>query len=159
MSDDARFEDVKPDRPLRLMAADTDDLEVISAMVQDAVLPVTEMKWEPRYHRFSLLLNRFRWEDKAAAEAQKRPYERVQSLLTFDGVLSVSSQGIDRDDADMILSLLEITFEAAEAPAGRVILTLAGDGAIGLQVECLDVALRDVTRPYIAPSKRAPSHK
>lgn len=159
MAADARFEDVQPDRPLRLIAVDADDLQVIASMCQDAVFPVTEMKWEPRAHRFSLLINRFRWEDKATAEAQRRSYERVQSLLTFDGVLSVSSQGIDRTDKDVILSLLDISFEEEQAPAGRITLTLAGDGAIALQAECLDAALRDVTRPYLAPSRRAPSHK
>lgn len=151
MTDDARFEDGHA-RPLNLGAEDAEDLKVISALVQDAVLPVTEMQWRARERRFAMLLNRFRWEDGAQRA------ERVQSLLSFGGVLSVASQGVDRSDQDVILSLLSIEFEATEDGAGHVHLTLAGDGNIRLSVEALDAALKDVTRPYVAPSKSVPDH-
>ena len=62
------------------------------------------------------------------------------------------------EDADTVLSLLSISFEAGEDGTGTVILTLAGDGAIALSVEALEVVLRDVTRPYVAPSHKAPQH-
>ena len=89
---DARFED-GDERPLNLFAQDGDDLGVISALVQDAVLPVTEMTWDRKARRFAVLLNRFRWEDRAAAEAAKRPVERVRSLLVVEDVLAVNGQG------------------------------------------------------------------
>ena len=41
---------------------------------------------------------------------------------------------------------------------GALILTLAGDGAVALDVEALDVRLDDVTRPYRAPSGKVPTH-
>jgi len=59
----------------------------------------------------------------------------------------------------MILSLLSIEFEESDAPSGHLTFTLAGDGAIRLEVEALDVSLKDVTRPYVAPSKKMPSHE
>lgn len=155
MSEDARFEDAS-ETPLNLGALEPDDLTVISALVQDAVFPVTEMSWHAHQRRFVLLLNRFRWED--AGRATHGP-ERVQALLVVDNVLRVASQGIDRGERDMILSLLSITFEPGEDAAGHVLLTLAGDGAIRLEVEALEVALRDVTRPYVAPSGKMPTHE
>jgi len=82
----------------------------------------------------------------------------VQSVLMFANVQSVSSQGVEKGDAYNVLSLLHIGFEETDAPSGNVILTLAGDGAIRLNVEALDVTLKDVTRPYVAPSKKRPSH-
>ncbi|SHE60785.1 Protein of unknown function [Ruegeria intermedia] len=154
---DATFEDGR-EAPLNLGALDAEDLKVIAALVQDAVFPASEMTWQPTRRRFALLLNRFRWEDKEAAERRNRPYERVQSVLVFDSVLSVASQGIDRSDKDLILSLLDIAFHPAEDGAGEVLLTLAGDGAIRLTVEALEATLRDVTRPYRAPSGHAPQH-
>ncbi|WP_209832375.1 DUF2948 family protein [Ruegeria sp. HKCCE3926] len=154
---DASFEDGR-EAPLNLGAEDADDLKVISTLVQDAVFPVTEMKWQPSHRRFGLLLNRFRWEDKDAAARRDRPFERVQSVLVFDSVLSVASQGIDRSEKDMVMSLLSVEFEPGEDGAGQVLLTLAGDGAIRLTVEALDATLKDVTRPYRAPSGRAPQH-
>ena len=82
----------------------------------------------------------------------------VQSLLVVDNVLNIASQGIDRKDPDVILSLLSIDFETDDEGAGHVLLTLAGDGAIRLAVEALDVSLKDVTRPYAAPSGKIPGH-
>lgn len=158
MTEDARFEDGR-EAPLNIGALDGEDLKILSALVQDAVFPAPEMRWIRTERRFALLVNRFRWEDVPAAERRGRPPERVQSILHFANVEAVSSQGVDRADADTVLSLLSIEFEEDDAPSGNVILTLAGDGAIRLAVEALDVTLKDVTRPYIAPSKQVPDHK
>ena len=154
---DASFHDGR-EAPLNLGAEDEADLQVISTLAQDAIFPVTEMSWRSSERRFALLVNRFRWEDRETAEARSRDYERVQSLLVVDNVLGVSSQGVDRKDRDLILSLLSVSFEAAEDGAGHVLLTLAGDGALRLSVEALEVSLRDVTRPYRAPSRHVPNH-
>ena len=157
MTEDARFED-GGDRPLKLRALDADDLKVVSALVQDGVFPASEMTWQVPQRRFAVLLNRFRWEDRDNAAARRRDFERVQSVLTIEDVRKVQSQGVPRGDADTVLSILTIEFEAGEDGTGRILLNLAGDGAIALDVEALEVTLTDVTRPYVAPSKRAPEH-
>lgn len=157
MSEDARFEDAA-EAPLRLLARDPEDLAVISALVQDAVLPAAEMRWQPRTRRFGMLLNRFRWEDRDRALTRRRPAERVRTLLVVEDVLRVASQGLAPGDTDLVLSLLSLSFEPGEDGAGRVLVTLSGDGALALDVECLSVSLRDVTRPYLAPSGKVPRH-
>ena len=154
---DATFEEGR-EAPLNLGAETDEDLKVLSALVQDAVFPVTEMRWQASKRRFALLINRFRWEDRAAAERRARAYERVQSLLVVDNVMRVASQGFDRSDNELVLSLLSLSFEPAEDGAGHLVLTLAGDGAIRLSVEALEMHMRDVTRPYTAPSGKAPDH-
>ena len=158
MTEDARFED-GVERPLRLRAESPDDLAVISALVQDAVAQTSEIAWARRHHRFTLLLNRFRWEDADAAERQGRPFERVQALLTFDGVLKARANGVDPKDRDLVLALLSLAFEPGPEGAGTLRVLLAGDGEIALDVECIDVTLTDVTRPYIAHSHSAPKHE
>jgi hypothetical protein len=65
---------------------------------------------------------------------------------------------VSKGAADTVLSLLHIGYEHTEPPSGNVILTLAGDGVIRLTVEALEVTLKDVTRPYIAPSGKRPTH-
>ena len=155
MTQDARFEE-GAEAPLNLGALDAQDLEVISSLAQDAVLPVEEMKWLAGDRRFALLLNRFRWEDEGR---DRHGAERVQSVMAVDNVLRVASQGVDRRDKDVVLSMLSVTFEPGEDGAGHVLLTLAGDGAIRLEVEALEVSLKDVTRPYKAPSGKAPEHR
>jgi len=151
---DATFEDGR-EAPLNLGALDSDDLQVISSLTQDCVFPITEMKYERAKRRFALLINRFRWED--SVQGRHAP-ERVQSVLAFDLVLNVATSGIDRTDKETILSLLSIAFEPGEDGAGDILLTLAGDGAIRLQVEAIEATLKDVTRPYVAPSKSVPHH-
>lgn len=152
MTEDARFED-GAERPLRLRALGLDDLPVISALVQDAVFPASEMRWLKRQRRFVILLNRFRWED-----GDRHDPERVQSLLSIEDVVKVQSQGIERGVTDVVLSLLSMSWEAGEDGAGRLLLTMAGDGELAVSVEALEVLLRDVTRPYLAPSGKAPRH-
>jgi len=154
MSRDARFEEGR-ERALNLGALDAEDLKVISSLVQDAVLTITDMQWRAGARRLAFLLNRFRWEDEGRT---RHGPERVRSVLVIDDVLGVASTGIDRNERDVVLSVLSLTFEPEEDGAGHVILTLAGDGAIRARVEALDVTLRDVTRPYRAPSGKAPDH-
>ncbi|MBW4963651.1 DUF2948 family protein [Sulfitobacter sp. CW3] len=154
MTQDARFEDGR-EAPLNLGALEADDLKVISSLVQDAVFPASEMRWHQKGARFALLLNRVRWED---AGKTRHAAERVQSVLMFNNVQRVSTQGVTKGDSDTILSLLQIEFNETDAPSGDVILTLAGDGAIRLTVEALEVTLKDVTKPYVAPSHKLPEH-
>lgn len=154
MTQDATFEE-GGEAPLNLGALDAEDLKVISALVQDAVFVGSDMRWTPAQRRFAILINRFRWEDKGR---ERHGPERVRSLLVIDEVLRVASQGVPHRDADTILSLLSVDFEPGDDGTGHILLTLAGDGAIRLEVEALGVGLRDVTRPYRAPSGKAPDH-
>lgn len=155
MTEDARFEDGR-EAPLRLKALDVEDLTVIAALVQDAVFPASEMRWDSKARRFALLLNRCRWEH--AVNAPRHGFERVQAVLAFEDVMRVQSQGVDKSDPEMVFSLLAIAFHPSGDGMGRIELTLAGDGVIALEVETLEVILRDVTRPYVAPSGKAPHH-
>lgn len=152
--EDARFEDAG-EAPVNIGAFDTEGLEILSSLVQDAVFPIEDMSWGKVKRRFALLINRFRWEEGARV---KTAPERVRAILIVDHVMGVQSQGINRKDRDLVLSLMAITFEAGEDGTGELLLTLAGDAAIRLKVEALEVGLRDVTRPYRAVSGMAPDH-
>ena len=157
MNQDAGFNDAL-DRPLNLGAQDAEDLQVISSLTQDAVLTVDDLKWSRAERQLVFLLKRFRWEDVELAKRQGRDPERVQSLLVIQNATGLASQGIDRKQADIVLSLMSLEFSGAVDGVGDLILTFSGDGALKVQVDGLDVALRDVTRPYVAPSKQVPNH-
>lgn len=154
---DATFEE-GGETGLNLKAYAPEDVQVIAALVQDAVLTAADMIWRPKERRLVFLVNRFRWEDAARAEARGRGYERVRSLLVIDGVLHVASQGVDKGDGDEVLSVLSLDWTPGEDAAGSVTVLLAGDGAVRADVECLDLTLKDVTRPYLAPSGHLPKH-
>jgi hypothetical protein len=150
---DARFED-GAERPLNLGAEDARDVQVVSALLQDAVLTAADLAWDRRRRRFAMLVNRFRREAGSAAQAP----ERVRAVLAIGDVRAVRSQGISRGDGDQVLSVLALGWTPGEDGTGTLTLTLAGDGAVAVDVEALDITLRDVTRPYAAPSGRAPRH-
>jgi hypothetical protein len=155
--DDARFEDAT-ERPLRLKAETAEDVAVISALLQDAVGKVGDVVWMKGRRRLAVFLNRFRWEDRDAAARAGRPFERVRSALLIDGVMGVKAMGVSPHQKDQTVSLLSIGFEPGEQCSGVVRMILAGDGEIAIDVECLDISVADVTRPYVAPSRKAPEH-
>lgn len=141
--------------PLRLMAEDEADLKVISAAMQDAVTKAGALRYQARKRRFSVEMNRFRWEGNDPAKKTK---ERVRTILRFDGVLSVKSRGLTKSDPELVISLLSVRFEAGEeAPGGHVHLLFAGDGELTLEVECLDATLLDSTTSWT--TKHIPDHE
>jgi Protein of unknown function (DUF2948) len=123
---------------------------VISAALQDAVLKVGDIHWEPQARRLTLELNRFRW------EAQEDRSERVRAGLQIGCVLSVKARRIRRGAKDAVLELLALRFEPGEAPGGRVVFEFADGGDLSAEVECLEAVLADVSRAW--PAKRAPAH-
>jgi len=156
---DARFADAPlSDRPLRLRAESAEDLAVISSLVQDAVGKAGDIAWMQGKRRLVVLLNRFRWEDSAGAEQARRPFERVRSAVTVDSVLGVRARGVDPGRRDQVFDLLAIVFEPAEGCAGTLILTMAGGAEFAVEVECLELTLADLTRPWAAKAGKAPEH-
>lgn len=126
---------------LKLLALDEEDLDIISAHMQDAVFKAADIEFDQKYGLFSVKTNRFAWE-KAAEKGKS--YERRRTLLTFKRVNAVQSLGVNRKNGDAVLDLLAIQFEKmAEGPEGTIELLLAGDGAIRLNVECIEVQLAD----------------
>lgn len=136
---------------LRLAALDADDLEIISAHVQDAVMQVAGIDWRPAEKRVLMEMNRFAWEK--AGGIFKRHHERRRSVLHFDRVLSVKSAGIDRNATKDVLSLLTIGFAEGEPPGGSIELLFAGGAAICLEVECIEVRLTDLGAAWAATSR------
>ena len=140
---------------LKLIALDDQDLSIVSAHVQDAVLKVSGLEFLPAAKRFLLTMNRFVWEAKSGLFRQHN--ERRQAVLHFDRVLGAKTSGIDRDKPAEVLSLLAISFIEISKPAGIVELIFAGGGAIMLDVECIEARLADIGGAWEATSR--PIHK
>ena len=158
MAEDARFEDGE-EKALNIGAFDTSDLEIVSSLIQDSILPASEIQWLPNSDKLALLVNRFRWEDKDIEElSQGKTVERVQSLLMISHVKSVSSSGFSPKQKDKVLSILSISFDGDDGGFGNVLIILSGNGGIRVGVDALEINLRDVTMPYLAPSGLSPWH-
>lgn len=126
---------------LKLLALDEEDLAVLSAHSQDAVMKVGDLTYLPRENRFAVVMNRFIWEK---ADGRRKTYERRRTALVFDRVKAVSTSHLRRECRDAVLDLLAIGFEETEAPAGYILLVFAGGAAIRLEVECIEARLADL---------------
>lgn len=124
---------------LKLVALDDEDLTVLSAHLQDAVLRVGDILWRPSEKRVVLMMRRFDWE--GAAEGEKR---RRLTGLHFARVTAMKALGVRPQDKELAMNLLAITFEPKDEPAGEVLLTFSGGAALKLSVECIEAQLKDM---------------
>ncbi len=146
-----QHETAQDDPELRLVAFDSDDMAILSAHLQDALVRVGDMAWLPEQDRFALVASRFDWIAATAGRC-----ERATTGLHFDRVRTVRQHGVPQTTPNAFLELLAIAFEPGEAPGGRVTLTFAGGAAIRLEVECLEACARDMGPRWTA--KCRPGH-
>jgi hypothetical protein len=132
--------------PLRLLAEDGEDLAIISAALQDAILRPADIVWEKGARRLTIELSRFCWECGGT---------RVRAAMQFGDVQAVKSRGLPRLP-DTPLELLAIHFLEGEPPGGKVILMFAGGGDLRVDVECLDAVVADLSERWQA--RMAPTH-
>jgi hypothetical protein len=142
---------------LKLIALDAEDLAIVSAHLQDAVMKVGDLVFLPREKRFAAVANRFDWADAIEREvARDKRYARRRAALRFERVLGAQVHGLDLKNKGAVTSLLAISFEPGDPPAGQVTLRFADGGAIRLEVECIEAELRDLGPVWQAKSK--PKH-
>lgn len=132
--------------PLRLLAEDADDLQIISAALQDAILRPVDIVWAREARTVTIALSRFCWECGGT---------RVMTAMQFGDVEAVKSRRLPRSP-ESALELLAIDFMPGEAPGGRVIMMFAGGGDLRIDVECLDAVVTDLSERW--PARVAPTH-
>lgn len=135
---------------LKLAALDAEDLAVISAQMQDAVVKASDLAFSRGRRQFALVANRYAWDETEGRQ-------RRRSGLHFDRVTAVRSRGIAQGDDRAVLSLLAIAFEPGEGPEGEIVLTFSGGGSIRLAVECIEAQLKDLGPAWEASS--TPHHE
>ena len=126
---------------LKFVALDGEDLAVVSAHLQDAVLKVSDVMYRPQEKRLVIALNRFDWE---GAQAGQTEYRRRRAALRFERVLACKCRNVQQRGKEAVLNLLAVEFAPTNAPSGVVTLTFSGDAALRLEVECLEAELADL---------------
>jgi hypothetical protein len=134
----------KLDNKLKLRAEDEEDLAVLSAFLQDALLPVAEMVYLPEEQRFVLVANRFMWERPPID--RKGHSERTLTGIAFDGVTAVHVRGFERGQRDRILQVL-----AVRSAPGAIIFEFSGADAMRLEVGRILCHLEDIGEPWPTP--------
>ncbi|MEM8798088.1 MAG: DUF2948 family protein [Pseudomonadota bacterium] len=133
------------DKMLKMIALDEEDLKVISAHIQDAVMRIGDLNYLPKENRFALVFNRFVWEKEATSnKAPKQNHERRRSALHFERVKKVQTRNIRRDSEDAVINLLAVSFTESDAPAGSIDLVFSGDGVVRLEVDYIEAQFSDL---------------
>ena len=140
--------------PLKLIALDKDDIEIVSTHLQDAVVKVADIIWRPAEHRLVIGLNRFDWE--ACGEVTPC-YQRRRTALRFERVMACRCRNVNPTAKDAVLNLLAVEYAETDAPAGTVTLIFSGGAALRLEVECLECELADLGPSWTA--KARPAHE
>ncbi len=135
---------------LKLAALDQEDLEVLSAHLQDAVLTVADIRYLPKEKKAVFVMNRFVWDKEA--DKRSKEHERRRSALAFTQVSGMKVQNISQDAKGVVLELLAVTFEAGEEPSGRIQLAFAGGASLLLEVECIEAQLSDLGAAWSTPN-------
>jgi len=137
---------------LKLVALDKDDIEVVSAHVQDALVKVADIFWQPREHRFVMALKRFDWMNAVDVKGDVNApgYRRCRTALRFERVNACKCRNLDQAKKDAMLNLLAVEFAERDSPSGVITLTFSGGGAIRLDVECLEAELVDLGEVFAA---------
>ena len=145
-----------PSPPLKLRAEDSDDLAVLSACLQDALVPLSDMAYLAAEKKFMLVVNRFRWE--CEGDKPRRHRERVLSGLCFENVVAVRMRGLGEVRRTGFLNLLAVaTAEgAAEGDGPVVVLTFSGAAAVRLETSGLLCHLEDLGESW--PTSWKPDH-
>ena len=134
---------------LKLRAEDADDLAVLSACLQDALVPVRDLAYVPDQNIFVFVANRFRWESGSRPVPGER--QRILCAVTFSAVAGVSYRGFRRSDEDRILALLAIRAEAESVGATAILLEFSGHAAIRLEVARIQCRAKDLGEPWPTP--------
>lgn len=149
---------------LKLIAFDVEDLNVVSAHLQDAIVRVGDMAFIPRDKRFAAVLSRFDWARVMAATDSgansDRELARLRTALRFERVLAARTTGIDLGRPDDVLILLAISFASngPDDPSGALTLTFSGKAAVQLDVECIEGELKDLGPAWATLSRPAHPH-
>ena len=137
-----------PDAPLRLRAEDADDIAVIAAVVQDALISIKDLTYDRNARRFTLVANRFRWEAKPDSAGGDSAYERTLCSVVFDSVDAVTYRGFRRGDGDGFLSLLTIQ---PGTEVSTIDLEFSGNAALRLIVSAISIYATDLGEAWPTP--------
>jgi hypothetical protein len=139
--------------PVKFVALDQDDLEVVSTHLQDAIVKVGDVIWRPAEKRVVIGLSRFDW---LAAEGTRPELRRCRAALRFERVTACKCRNVNPSGGEAALNLLAVEFSETDPPGGSVTLTFSGGGVLRLDVECLEVELADLGPSW--PAAVRPTH-
>lgn len=139
--------------PLKLHAADAEDLQIISSMLQDSLIIPQDITYFATEKRFAILLNRFCWEKSPATGNEEKRGYRIHTGCIFNNINQVQQKGLDDTRSQQILNLLAIEWHATEQV---IILSFSGNISVRLITDKINCYVKDFGDPW--PTCWQPQH-
>jgi hypothetical protein len=147
------------DGRLRLRAAASQDVEVLSTLLQDAIIPGEDIVFDRAGRRFVMVANRFCWDRPAVTgvttDSGEPVYERQLCGIQFHNVDRVRTSGMPAPRQGALLNLLAITATVA-ADETQVDLLFSGGVTMRLDAGDLLILAEDLDEGH--PTPNMPSH-
>ena len=148
------------DGRLRLQAAGHDDLEVLSALLQDAIIPGEDMFHDQGGRRFVMVVNRFCWDQPPVrgviSEDGGPVYQRQLCGVQIRGVRAVRQSGMPSDRKLALFNLLAIRADDASATDGeRIEMLFSGGAVLQFDLDSLSVIAEDIETGQPTPNRPA----
>ena len=140
---------------LKLVANSDEDLRVVSAHLQDAIVHASDIANLKKNRIFLMQLNRFMWEDVEKGVFRKN--KRIRTVLKFENVISVMSKNINQRKKSRFLDFLAMETLLLSDKTCEIKLIFSGDAIIKVKAVVIDVTLDDQGAPW--ESKTKPKHK
>ena len=139
---------------LKLFAKSIDDINTISAYLQDSLISVKNIKYLKKSNIFLMMCRRFMWEDVEKGTYRKN--KRIKSVVKFDKVIKVISKNINQKK-NKILGLLTVKAVLKSEDIYEIQVIFSGDSIITMYAEEISCLLDDVGDYWIVKSQ--PKHK
>jgi len=139
---------------LKLLATSDEDLRIVAAHLQDAIVLTQDIISLKKNRIFLIQLNRFMWEDVEKGVFRKN--KRIRTILKFDNVINVLSKNIDLKNDKKFLDFLTIESILLPDKSYEIKLIFSGNVIIKVSTEVIDVTLDDQGSPW--ESKTSPKH-
>jgi len=139
---------------LKLLATSNEDLKVIAAHLQDAIISTSDIANLKKNRIVLMELNRFMWEDVEKGVFRKN--KRIRTILKFDNVINVYSKNISQRKKEF-LDFLTIESNILPDKSYEMKIIFSGNSAIKIYAEIIDVTLDDQGIPW--DTKIKPKHK
>ena len=142
---------------LTLRAVAAEDIEIMSALLQDALVAASDLHYQKDAASFMMVINRFCWEQADDTESETHP-NRCLCGLKVDHVQRVSQRGLSAG-GNQFYNLLSITYEETkenEKVVKRLTFTFSDGYGIRLDLVELALIVRDIAAPH--PGLARPQH-
>lgn len=139
-------------KPLKMIIKDVEDLQIMAAHLQDALIPMMSLSYDPESKTFRALANRFCWEHGEVIHEGEPLYHRTHTGLEVHQATKVLQKGFDPDSHQKSYNLLTVH----DSQDGAIHLVFSGGAELRIEIDDIHLHVGDLEQPW--PTRKKPKH-